>query len=108
MEARQNQPGSRIVHIEWEDGADASRLGLEGIGIEGRAVVLDVQVMEPFKSALHCGRPETGGIPVFQVFIDLGYPLVEYGPGFEFLPIMIETVYSHFKTIGGQEVSQNC
>jgi len=61
----------RRGHPEWEYGPDPVRLGLEGVGVEGRAVVLDVEVVQPVEVVVHETGAEPDGIPLFQVLVDL-------------------------------------
>src|SRR5208282_5133055 len=54
----------RAGHPEWKDGSDAIGLGLEGIGIERRGIVIRIQFMEPSQLVLHKGRTKSERIPV--------------------------------------------
>src|SRR5262249_6169897 len=55
---------------ERKDRAHSVGLRLERIVLEGRGVVLDVQLLEPLEIVAHEAGTEANGVPGFQVLID--------------------------------------
>ncbi len=77
---------------EGKDGVPALRLGLEGVGIESRGVVLQVQLMNPIEVVQHETGAKTGCVPIFNVFVNLDCAAGEFGAGEEQLAVMIKIV----------------
>ena len=47
------------------------RLRLEWVGIKGRSVVLDLEIVQPVEIVQHEAGAKGGGVPIIQIAIDL-------------------------------------
>lgn len=59
-----------VLDEKGEDRPHAVRLRLEGVRVEGRCVVFDVQMVGFFEVVIHPGSAEARAIPFFQIPVD--------------------------------------
>jgi len=58
------------LHPKRKDRAGANGHRFERVSVEGREVVLDVEIVVPVEVAQHEARAEAGGAPVSQIAIN--------------------------------------
>ncbi len=89
-----------------KNGVRPSRLGFEWIRVKGRAVVIDIQIMEPIELAQHEAGSEPFGLPLVKVVINAPRLGMETGTRTIELPIVLEIMDSDFKSPLNQPVPQ--
>src|SRR6266700_4832484 len=67
----------RTRHPEWEDGLAPFRLWFERIGVEGRCIISNAQLVQPIQLAQHKCRSEPDSSPLSEIVIDSRGPLPE-------------------------------
>ena len=87
-----------------KDGMRAVRLGLEGIGVEGGHVILDIEGVEPIEVAMHETGAKTDGVPFAEVVIDTGRGRIETLFIAIKFAVVVEVVHADFESVFDQAI----
>jgi len=87
--------------IERIDGLHSVWLGFKRIGVEGRGIVADVELLYPLQVPEHEGRPETDRVPFFQIIVDLLSLSAKAFRRGEEVAVMMQVMNTDFETAVG-------
>ena len=94
---------ARRGNPERKNRVHAVGLRLERIGVEGGAIVIRLEVVQPFEVVVHEARAETGRLPFAQVAVDARGVASEFLARPVELAVVMQIVDADFKTIFRQE-----
>ena len=92
--------------MERKDRVRPVGLGFEWIGVKGGRIVEDFQFVQPFELMKHESRPETHGIPLLEVSIDVFGLFAEKTAGSIKVPVVVQVVHAYFKPVHPEPAPQ--
>ncbi|HEY6260512.1 MAG TPA: hypothetical protein VIW47_02885 [Nitrospiraceae bacterium] len=84
---------------EGEDGVDAVRLGLEGVGVEGGTIVLDIEVVQPVQVVMHEAGSESDCAPVLEMLVDSPCFFSKFRAAAVEFAVVVQVVDAHFESV---------
>src|SRR5688572_7748594 len=96
----------RRLDPERKDSIDTVRLWLEGIRVERRHVVIDIEVMNPVQVMVHETGSKTTSAPIIQIAVDTFSVCPKSFLGAIKLPIMLQIVHANLEAVIAELLAQ--
>ena len=82
------------------------RLRLEWVGIEGRHVILDIELMQPVEVVEHESRAKTNCLPILEISIDPNRVFPEFSRRTKQSAVVSQVVHAYLETVLEQFLAQ--
>ena len=86
-------------HDERKYRVDAVGLGFKGIRVEGRGIIFDIEIKDPFQIVQHGRGSEPYCIPLPQILVDQLCPLFEFLARMIVFPVVIQPMHADLKPV---------